>query len=420
MIFWLRFALRSCLRRRRRTIITLAGISFGIATLVVLGAIMVGVNDTMINNAVAIHTGNIVINGDPLPMPQALTRVDKLLLDLETTTELQTILPRIHFPALITSEQNNSPINVVAVDPRREAMQTPIGKRVIAGVYLENDKGLLLGEVAAKRLAVKPGDRVILITPSQRYDLEITGIFSLGIEAFDRTMAFISLETARTMLGLDVNHEIALFVRPNNDLNQTAKTVALTIRASEEVRLWHEILPEVAQLVKLNEFSMAIMILLVIIILGFGVANALLLSVMDRYRYFAILKAIGVRPQEIFIIIMAEAFFMCLVAAIIGTILGSSCTLIWADYGLDLSRYTSANPHFSVNSTTYPRLTPLMALAPQVLALGSGILAAIWPALIAGRRPSGYERFIDDKSGRRYRAGFPFLSVRQKSHSGSG
>ncbi len=387
MIFWLRFALRSCLRRRRRTIITLAGIAFGVATLVVLGAIMVGVNDTMINNAVAIHTGNVVITGGPLPMPQALLRVDELLLDLEATPQLQAVMPRLHFPALVTSAQNNSPIHVVAVDPRREALQTPVVKRIIAGTYLNNNEGLLLGEVAAKRLAVKPGDRVLMVTPSQRYDLKISGIFSLGIDTFDRSMAFISLETAHTMSDLEVNHEIALFCRAESDLGKVAKTVALKTRPSEEVRLWHEILPEVAQLVKLNEFSMAIMVLLVIIILSFGVANALLISVMDRYRYFAILKAIGVRPREIFIIIMAEAFFMCLVAAIIGTILGSSITLIWADFGLDLSRYTSANPHFSVNSIVYPRLTPLMALAPQILALGSGILAAIWPALVAGRRP---------------------------------
>ena len=387
MIFWLRFALRSCLRRRRRTIITLAGIAFGVATLVVLGAIMVGVNDTMINNAVAIHTGNVVITGGPLPMPQALLRVDELLLDLEATPQLQAVMPRLHFPALVTSALNNSPINVVAVDPRREALQTPVVKRIIAGTYLNNNEGLLLGEVAAKRLAVKPGDRVLMVTPSQRYDLKISGIFSLGIDTFDRSMAFISLETAHTMSDLEVNHEIALFCRAESDLGKVAKTVALKTRPSEEVRLWHEILPEVAQLVKLNEFSMAIMVLLVIIILSFGVANALLISVMDRYRYFAILKAIGVRPREIFIIIMAEAFFMCLVAAIIGTILGSSTTLIWADFGLDLSRYTSANPHFSVNSIVYPRLTPLMALAPQILALGSGILAAIWPALVAGRRP---------------------------------
>ncbi|MCK5682394.1 hypothetical protein KAI46_16455, partial [bacterium] len=70
-----------------------------------------------------------------------------------------------------------------------------------------------------------------------------------------------------------------------------------------------------------------------------------------------------------------------------GTILGSAVTFLWADYGLDLSRYTSANPHFSVNSIIYPRLTPTMVFAPQMMALGAGVLAAIWPALVAGRRP---------------------------------
>ena len=43
-------------------------------------------------------------------------------------------------------------------------------------------------------------------------------------------------------------------------------------------------MPEVEQLVNLNEFSMQIMIVLVIVILAFGVANSLLIGVMDRYR----------------------------------------------------------------------------------------------------------------------------------------
>ncbi|MCK5679958.1 ABC transporter permease, partial [bacterium] len=366
MIFWLRFALRSCLRRRRRTIITLAGIAFGVATLVVLGAIMVGVNDTMVKNAVAIHSGNIVVKGTSLPLPQAFTRIDKLIVELESFVELETILPRLHFPALITSDHDNSPINIVAVDPRREILQTPVGKRIVVGTYLENDEGLLLGEVAAKKLAVKPGDKVTLITSTEVYEIKVSGIFSLAIDAFDRSMAFIALAQARTMLNLAVNYEITLFTRSQSDLAQIAKKLNRKLDSGEEVHLWSEILPEVAQLVKLNEFSMAIMVMLVIIILGFGVANALLISVMDRYRHFAILKAIGVRPHELFLVIMAEAFFMCLVAAILGTILGSAVTFLWADYGLDLSRYTSANPHFSVNSIIYPRLTPTMVFAPQM------------------------------------------------------
>ncbi len=388
MKFWLHFALRSCLRRRRRTIITLLGIAFGVATMVVLGAIMVGVNDTMIKNAVAIHTGNVVVQGESLPLSQALTRVNKLADGLRSAPQIQAVLPRLHFPVLLTSAANrNLPLNIIAVAPRREALQTPVAGRMVAGQYFARDQGLVLGGAAAEKLVLKVGDQVALITSSRQDSIKVSGIFSLGIEGYDRSIGFITLARAQSMSDLNVNYEVAIFCYPGSNLKKIAERVSNIILPSEKVRLWDEVLPDVAQLVKLNEFSMLIMVVLVVIILGFGVANALLISVMDRYRSFAVLKAIGVRPREIFTVIMAEAFFMCLLAAVIGTILGSVVTLTWSHFGLDLSHYTSANPLFSVNSIIYPRLSAAMVLVPQAAALGAGILAAVWPALIAGCRP---------------------------------
>ena len=386
MIFWLRFALRSCLRRRRRTILTLTGISFGVATLVVLGAVMVGVNDTMISNAVAVHTGNVVLKGGSLPLPQAEKRISRLFSGIEKIVSVETALPRLLFPGLISSKTAVLPVNIIAVDPEREAWQTPVAKRITAGNYLENSRGLLLGAGAAKKLAVKPGDQLTMMTASHSRKFKVNGIFSLGIKALDNSVVYISRKHMAAMPEIDVDYEMALFCRPGSDLREVADRVGALIQPQEKVSLWYEIMPDVAQLVKLNEFSMDIMVFLVIIILGFGVANALLISVMDRYRCFSILKAIGVYPREIFLVIMAEAFFMCLAAAVIGTVLGSSVTMFWADHGIDLSRYASANPHFSFNPIVYPRLTLRMVMVPQALALGVGVLAAVWPALVAGRR----------------------------------
>jgi len=126
---------------------------------------------------------------------------------------------------------------------------------------------------------------------------------------------------------------------------------------------------------------------LVVLILGFGLANALLISVMDRYRHFAVLKAIGVRPGEVARVILFEALLMCLAASLLGTGLGAAASLVWGHYGLDLSAYTSSNPHFSVNPVVYPRLTAMMMFAPQALALCAAALAAVWPALVAATRP---------------------------------
>jgi ABC-type antimicrobial peptide transport system permease subunit len=131
---------------------------------------------------------------------------------------------------------------------------------------------------------------------------------------------------------------------------------------------------------------MTIMLLMVVVILGFGVSNALLISVTDRYRYFSVLKAIGVPPFHVGFMIVFEAFLLCLAAGLLGTILGVAVSEIWGKIGLDLSQYTSYNPHFSVDPVIYPRITLAMTLSPQALALLAGAISALWPAMVAGRK----------------------------------
>jgi hypothetical protein len=66
--------------------------------------------------------------------------------------------------------------------------------------------------------------------------------------------------------------------------------------------------------------------------------------------------------------------------------LGFVATSAWGSVGLDLTRYTSFNPHFSVDPMVYPRLTWLVTLGPQALALLAAGLSAVWPAMVAARR----------------------------------
>ena len=389
MIFWLRFAWRSCLRRRRRTLVTLTAMAFGIALLVVLGGIMVGVNDTMVTNAITIHSGNLVVKARaPASCTWSRNRLAELDSLIKHYAGLQEVLPRLQFPALLMAGDNSAPVNLLAVDPEREKRVTPVSRQLVAGSYLADGLGLILGRPAADSLRLTVGDQVLVITPRQNFPLPVVGIFALGIEAFDRNQAFMPLAAAAVLAAdQSVTYEVSIFTGPGFVPAALVSELEGRLSAGEMVQFWEELLPEVAQLVRLNHFSMAIMIALVILILAFGVANALLISVMDRYRYFAILKAIGVRPRELFGLIMGESFIMCLAASLIGSVIGVLITLVWGEIGLDLSRYTSANPHFAVNAMVYPRLSLLMALGPQLLALGTGLTAAVWPALVAGSRP---------------------------------
>jgi len=386
VMFWLRFAFRSCVRRRKRTGITLLGVAFAVGTLVVLGAIMVGVNDTMIENAVAMHAGHVASVAGPMPMHDALDRA-RTPEDPAGDLELAGTLRRCRFSAMLKSDHGTLPATIWAVDPKREALFTPIERAMVNGQYLAAPLDLLIGKAAAEELSLNVGDSVLVTTPSEQWERRVGGIYSSGIGAFDLGVSFMTLEAASELNEPQVFFEKAYFLLRGADPENVRTRLSDAAAADEKLSTWPELLPEVAQLVDLNAFSMSIMIALVVLILGFGVANALLISVMDRYRHFAVLKAIGVRPSEVIRIVVFEALLMCLAAGLLGTGLGWAIGTAWGHVGLDLSAYTSSNPHFSVNPIVYPRVTPFMTFAPQALALCAAAGAAIWPAIVAARRP---------------------------------
>ncbi|SHI52645.1 ABC-type transport system, involved in lipoprotein release, permease component [Malonomonas rubra DSM 5091] len=386
MSFWLRFAFRSVLRRRRRTMITFAAVGFGIAMLIVLGAIMVGVNDTMVRNAVALRSGHLLIESSPVAMPDALAETEHWQ-TVVSQQERVTMLPRCSLSGVLKQGNQLRALKVQLVDPAAEFRQSPIPKNIKAGSWLKDQPGLVIGDQVATDLALEIGDIVQLETPQGDYRLPLLGTFHTGVQALDQTLGYLSLAVAELFTAEPaISVESALFADPGSDLSSLRNELQLAGGSSAQVFIWPEKLPEVEQLVKLNEFSMQVMILLVIAILAFGVANSLLISVMDRYRYFAILKAIGVRPRELVVTVIGEALVLCLGAGLLGTLMGIIVSLAWGEVGLDLSRYTSFNPHFSINPVIYPRLEPVMVLLPQGLALLAGCLAAFWPALVAARR----------------------------------
>lgn len=395
MTFWLRFAFRSVRRRLRRTLITFISVGMGVAMLIVLGAIMVGVNDTMIKNAVALHSGNLVVESPPLPLKTAIAEATAWQQSMlhpaidtyDTTAAIDDLLTRYALSLVIRNGEHVQAVQLQLVDPENERRRSPLPATLQAGQWFNDQQGLVIGDAVAKNLAVTVGEMVTIVTASQRFELPVAGIFHTGVAALDNQLSLLPTRTAQALnLEAAVRLNLAIFTKAGHDSTELKQQLQPPLGTAAKLYTWQEKLPEVEQLIKLNEFSMQIMILLVIAILAFGVANSLLISVMDRYRYYGILKAIGVPPRNVVITVIGEAVIICLGAGLIGTALGISASLIWAEIGLDISAYTSYNPHFSINAVIYPRLKPSMVLLPQALALITGVLASLWPAFIAARR----------------------------------
>ncbi len=384
-LFWLRFAARTLLRRRARSGITLGAIALGVSALIFLGSLMVGINDAMIASSVALHSGNVLVRSE-----DALGMTARWRGRRDLPQAVSAALPRLTVPVMLLAGPKVAPVHLVGVVPAQEGPVTAIRARVEVGQYLADSPPapqILLGKKTADTLGVSTGQQVQLRLAGARGPAAVVvGIFRTGIARFDDGTAYAHVDFVRSLNAAGQRGEVAVFLKRPLARRQAVALLRPILQPGEYATPWEELLPELEQLTQLNLASMAIGIALVVVIMAAGVSNTVLVSVMDRYREFGVLKALGTTPGEILRLIVAETALLCATAGAVGLALGAAATGIFGRAGIDISRFTSENPHFVLTSVVHPRLTWTMAVAPARAALAAGILVSLWPGLAAARR----------------------------------
>ncbi len=382
---WLFHALRTLRRRWRRNAITGGAVALGVALLCLLGSIMVGTSDAMIASSVALRAGHLQLLNLPV------TGFPAAWADRTWPDFVRTALPRLELPAFLTTldETRGAAVQLQGVLPRREADVAAAARSLAAGEYLppaDAAPQVVLGQAVAETLGVRPGDliRVHFADRSSRR-LRVGGVFRTGVDYLDAHLAQAELRQLAELQPPGPAASVALFLAPGFPPDEARRKLKPLCPPGGRLVTWAEYLPELRQLTDLNEVAMLIVIALVVALLAAGVANAMLISVMDRYREFGIMKALGASPAEIFALIGLETGLLCLLAGGAGLALGWGLTLLTARTGIDLTAYVSANPHFVLGGVIHPRAEARLLLLPvgAVLLLGGG--AALYPAGIAAR-----------------------------------
>jgi len=154
------------------------------------------------------------------------------------------------------------------------------------------------------------------------------------------------------------------------------------------VRTWWETDPTVAEMMGLRDVGTGIFLCLVFFIAGFGVLNTMLMSVFERTREIGILKALGLRPRRIVLLIIVESFLLSCMAALLGVVFGGILSYLLVVYGIDISGGTGepiAMLGANIEPVVYGHFDPKEGLLPLISLFIISILASIWPAIRASR-----------------------------------
>jgi ABC-type lipoprotein release transport system permease subunit len=166
---------------------------------------------------------------------------------------------------------------------------------------------------------------------AQRADAEmgadlfrVRGIFHSIAPAIGRRQLYLSIAAARSLLGVEnVSHQLLLQLVDPRQSDQLATQLKASLGPSFEVRSWGELMPVMKRMEALTDSYSAVLAAFVYFLVGLGVLNTMLMSVLERSREFGVLMALGTRPAQVLKVVLAESFWIATVSVLIGGALGA-------------------------------------------------------------------------------------------------
>ncbi len=397
----LSLAWKNLWRNRRRTIITLAAIAFSIMLVQALHNLSFGVYAGMVDSGVKAGSGHIAVyrqNYLESREEKLYFKDHNLVAEIEDIEGVEQVLPRLYVPALAQSSRESRGVILIGVDPQREKQINPFLKSLAAETMIRtvDSRDAVIGSRLLEELQIKPGQKFVVT--AQHEDgtlhselLRVRGVVSSGMKDIDSSLILVGRERAGLLTGATGSvHELAVVLSDPGHEKSVHGQVATLLEGRPDIEAvsWERAMPNLANAIKLDYASQKFIFLIILLIVAIGVVNTLLMSVMERMREFGVILALGSRPMTLRSMIFLEALSLGLLAALVGTVLGSLATWYIVVVGINLAAFVPETLEFGgvvFDPIMRASWDPVWMLRIALYVVGLTLLAALYPAIKAGR-----------------------------------
>jgi ABC-type lipoprotein release transport system permease subunit len=317
------------------------------------------------------------------------------------------VSPRLLASGLLSSAANADGVRIMGIIPQEERAVSLIPQRIVEGNYLNDDQpsGVVIGAELARKLAVKIGAKVVLMTQAvqtpdteamdagggemQSTLLRVSGIFRTGIQAVDAHVIQLPLPEAQALLGVpDRVTQVAVLLEREGDSLTVARELRKQLAGVPvEVLPWRESMPALAQLFLLDEAFNYVMNGVVLAMVGLGILNTILMRVLERRYEFGLCSALGLRPVQLGVMIIGESLALTAISLALGLVLGLSAQHYFATAGLDLRWFfpSSLPTALIFDPIIYSRLSLTRIASSVGIVFLTATVISFYPALKAAR-----------------------------------
>ncbi len=399
-------------KRRNRTIslntvVSVTGITLGVAALIGTVGIMTGFKED-IQAKILGTTAHIIVQDRT---KDGMTDYDATAKQTETVPNVVAVTPFILKQVMLTTPNSAQGVVLRGVDPLQEGKVTALAQNLVSGnledlgkpipvklppaddpsgpPQLSEKPGIILGKELALRLGAFPGDTISVVSPTGTISamgmvpkirtFAVAGIFQSGMYEYDSSLAYIDLAEAQKFFGMG-NSVTGIEIKVTDVFRagEIARHVEQALGFSYVARDWMQMNRNLFSALKLEKTMMFLLLVLITIVASFNIVSTLTMIVTEKQKEIAILKAMGATRRSIRRIFMLNGLIIGLSGTAIGIPLGYA--FLWL-----IETFWTFDP-----TVYYISKIPVHVLAEDVLLVaGSAILisfaATVYPSLQAAR-----------------------------------
>lgn len=342
----LKLAWRNIFRNKRRSLITVSSIIFAVLFAVFMRSLQYGAYGNMLKNIVSSYMGYVQIHSKGFWEEKTLDNSFSLgeINQLKNQEGISYLSPRIEGFALISLSETSKPVAILGLDPALEKEHIKLDQKVIEGDYFSDNKnGLLIGKGVKEIMKLSIGDTLVFLGQGYQGSIAsgaypIVGVIDLKTPELNKRTVIMTLNQAQELFALPDMVTTAVVGINHDDWQDTQEKTAAAIDTNRlEVMNWQEMLPELKQLITVDQAGGTFVLMILYSIITFSLFGTVLMLTEERSFEYGVLIAIGMEKNKVIQVAILETILMATAGVIVGLIVAFPFVLYFNINPINLS-----------------------------------------------------------------------------------
>jgi len=284
----------------------------------------------------------MVNNARNIQYTQGIKNADVIKTKLLNMPEIKGVALQLNENVFIRNGVSKTSASLSSIETVNENDLFETEKYIIEGDLSELDKrsdGIILGVGLAQKIGVKTGNTISVTTfEDVSKTFKVIGLIESGNKGADKTRALISIQTARQLFSKNKSYATDVLVNTYDYNNARVVGEKVSKLTDYKVASWQEGNGQLVSSSLLRDILAIAVSLTILIVAGFGIYNIMNMTVNEKIKEIAILKAMGFNGKDVIEIFLTQSVAIGLIGGFVGLFLGNIIVQI-----LDIVPFTIAS-----------------------------------------------------------------------------